>query len=69
MCICMYVYFYIFSPDNSFSVNKLSLLHTHPTLSNMADSSQFPHHTSTHVYKHQSCICHVTYIQYKTNTH
>ena len=30
----------------------------------MADISQSPHHTNTHVYKHQSCICHVTYIQH-----
>ena len=71
MCICMYacIYnFYIFSPDNSFSVNNFFLLHTHPTLSNMADISQSPHHTNTHVYKYQSCICHMTNIQYKTNT-
>ena len=62
MCTCMYVYvvgiyvlllFYKLSPDNSFSGNNSSY-YTHPTLSNMADISQSPHHTNTHVYKHQS---------------
>ena len=47
MYVCIYVLFYKFSPDNSFSVNNFFLLHIHPTLSNMADISQSPHHTNT----------------------